>query len=113
MKHVEQDLYYPKFDRQLDLAIANAVTIQPQTRLVVVEGNYLLLNSEPWSSLREVFTATVFLSPTLEVLEERLVSRWLTHGLDAEAAYQRATSNDIPNARLVLAQSGDADLHLK
>ncbi len=112
LKHLEQDLYYPKFDRQLDMAIANAIIIQPKTGLVVVEGNYLLLKSEPWSSLREVFTATVFLSPTMEALEQRLVNRWLTHGLDAEAAYQRATSNDIPNARFVLAESGDADLHL-
>lgn len=112
LKSVDHDLYYPRFDRHMDLAIANAVVIHPQSSVVVVEGNYLLLQSEPWCSLNEVFTLTVFLGPTLEVLEERLVQRWLTHGLDPQAAKQRATDNDLPNARLILEESGSADLVL-
>lgn len=106
------ELYYPRFDRQLDLAIANSIVIHPQTPVVVVEGNYLLLKSSPWSSLREVFTATVFLSPALEVLQGRLMQRWLEHGLDPAAARLRVVGNDLPNAELVLRESGEADLRL-
>jgi pantothenate kinase len=47
----------------------------------------------------------VFISPPLEVLEQRLVRRWLAHGLDEGAAKKRAATNDIPNAKRILEQS--------
>ena len=106
------DLYFPRFDRKLDLAIANAVTIHPQTEVVVVEGNYLLLKSAPWSSLADLFTATVFVNPDIEVLRERLYRRWIDHGLDPEAAMERATGNDLVNADLIVRESSRADLTL-
>lgn len=106
------ELYFPRFDRRLDLAIANAIVIRPQTPVIVVEGNYLLLKSGPWSALRDVFTATVFLSPSVDVLRERLIRRWEDHGLDPEAAKMRALGNDMPNAELVLRDSREADLCL-
>lgn len=107
-----RELYYPRFDRQLDLAIANSIVIHPQTPVIVVEGNYLLLKSRPWSSLRKVFTATVFLSPAVDVLRDRLMQRWKDHGLDPEAAKLRVIGNDLPNAELVLSESREADLRL-
>lgn len=104
-----RESFHPKFDRQMDLSIANAISIQPETPVVVVEGNYLLLESDPWSSLSEVFAATVFVSPPLEDLKDRLQQRWINHGLDPAAAMQRAVGNDLPNAELVLRESREAD----
>jgi len=105
-------ILFPKFDRNLDLSIANAIAIQPETPVIVVEGNYLLLNSDPWRSLANVFAATVFLSPPVDVLRRRLLQRWADHGLDPNAARQRAEGNDLPNAELVLRDRRDADLTL-
>jgi pantothenate kinase len=107
-----RELFYPRFDRQLDLAIANSIVIHQQTPVIVVEGNYLLLKSKPWSSLRDVFTATVFLRPSLDILQNRLMQRWKDHGLDPQAAKLRVAGNDLPNAELVLRESREADLHL-
>ena len=104
--------FYPTFDRQLDLAIANAITISGKTPVVVVEGNYLLLKSAPWSSLQDVFALTIFVCPSFDALQDRLQQRWIDHGMDGEAAMLRATSNDLPNARMVVEQSRAADLHL-
>ena len=107
-----RESFHPKFDRQMDLAIANSMAIHPHTPVVVVEGNYLFLNSEPWASLRDIFSATVFMSPTIEKLRDRLQQRWIKHGLDPAAAMQRATGNDLPNAELVLNESREADVLL-
>ena len=107
-----RETFHPKFDRQMDLAIANSISIHPNTPVVVVEGNYLLLNTAPWSALRSVFAATVFVSPSIEELQNRLKQRWLKHGLDPISAAQRTESNDMPNAKLVLEESCDADVHL-
>ncbi|MDJ0857848.1 MAG: hypothetical protein QNJ03_02130 [Dinoroseobacter sp.] len=112
LQNVDRETFYPRFDRQMDLSIANAIAIQPDTPVVVVEGNYLLLREQPWASLQDVFAATVFVCPSMDALKDRLKQRWLKHGLDPEAALLRTTGNDLPNAELVVTESISADLHL-
>ena len=112
LQSAQHEVFHPKFDRQMDLAIANAIAVHPETPIVVVEGNYLLMDSDPWNALADVFALTVFVSPTLEELESRLQQRWIKHGLDPVTALQRATGNDLPNAELVLGKSRKADLVL-
>lgn len=108
----ERETFHPKFDRQMDLAIANSIAIHPDTPVVVVEGNYLLLRSKPWSSLREEFAATVFVCPSMEDLRDRSRQRWIRHGLDPESAMLKVSGNDLPNAELVIRESRQADLRL-
>ncbi len=104
--------FHPKFDRPMDLAIANAIAVHPDTPIVVAEGNYLLMDSDPWSTLADVYAATVFVSPTLEELENRLQHRWIKHGFDPKTALQRAKTSDLPNAERVIRESRKADLTL-
>jgi len=106
------ELFFPRFDRGMDLSVAGALPILPKTPIVVVEGNYLLLKSAPWSSLKDLFSATVFVSPPRQVLRDRLLQRWIDHGLTPEAALQRASGNDLPNAERILDESVAADLIL-
>ncbi len=110
LNDADRDVHIPVFDRSRDCAIAGASTVSSKDRILLVEGNYLLLNEEPWQQLRPYFRQTVFLNPGIDVLKRRLINRWLEHGLDTAAAEQRAMSNDIPNAERVLAGSGNADL---
>ena len=107
------ELFFPRFDRGLDMSIANALSIHPETPIVVVEGNYLLLDSAPWSALKDDFAASVFVAPALEKLRDRLLQRWIDHDLNAEAALRRANSNDLPNAEKILQESTKADLILR
>ncbi len=72
----------------------------------------LLLDAEPWQQTARLFDMTVFLSVPREILEQRLVRRWLDHGLAPDAARTRALSNDIPNALLVMERSRPADVVL-
>ncbi|MCV0426621.1 MAG: nucleoside/nucleotide kinase family protein [Roseibium sp.] len=95
-------IYYPLFDRERDLAIAAAGVVRPETEMVVVEGNYLMLNQEPWRRLAPLFDLEIFLDAPLTCLEDRLIQRWLDHGLERGDAEFRARANDIPNAELVL-----------
>ncbi len=104
------DVALPVFDRAMDLARAGAAIIGKQHRIVLVEGNYLSLDEAPWREGAALFDLKVFLRVPQAVLEERLVRRWLDHGLARDAARQRALSNDIPNARTVLANSLPADI---
>ena len=113
LQSARDESFLPMFDRQMDLAIANAIAVHPETPIVVVEGNYLLMKSDPWRTLEDVFAATVFVSPTLEERESRLEQRWIKHGFDPETALQRAKTNDLPNAEHVIRYSRKADLTLR
>ena len=97
----EGEVIVPVFDRTLDVARAGARSIRPEHRLLLVEGNYLLLDRPPWDALAPCFDRTLLLSVDLDELRRRLIDRWLSHGLDAAAAVARAEGNDLANARLV------------
>lgn len=104
-----EDVAVPVFDRAADLARAGAAIVAANCEIVVVEGNYLLLDESPWTGARACLDLTVLLDVPEPVLLDRLVQRWLDHGLAPDAARTRAEANDIPNARLVLERSVKAD----
>jgi pantothenate kinase len=104
------DVAIPVFDRAADLSRASARIVGSGHRLLLVEGNYLLLDRPVWRDVARLFDFSVFLKPSLETIEARLVRRWLDHGLSEGAAIERARGNDLANARLILTESGTADL---
>lgn len=106
------EVLVPVFDRARELAIASARVVAADTRIILVEGNYLLLDEAPWTKLDGAFDFSIFINPGIEELERRLLKRWYDHGYDAEAARRKALGNDIPNARRVVDHQRSADLVL-
>lgn len=95
------EVILPIFDRARDASIAGAQVIGPDRDWLVIEGNYLLLDAPGWRDLAECWTRSFHLRTPPEVLDARLVERWLDHGLSPEDARSRAHGNDIPNARRI------------
>ena len=108
----ESPVHVPVFDRAADLSRAAAASVGPGHRVCLVEGNWLLLDRDPWRALHALFDLSVALEVDEATLRERLVARWLAHGHDAAAALARAEANDLPNGRLVGAASVPATLRL-
>ena len=102
----------PVFDRAADLARAGADIVEKRHRLLVVEGNYLLLPDGASGGVAPLLDLTVFLDVPDQELEQRLIRRWLEHGLPEDAARARALGNDMTNARLVLSRSTPAEVRL-
>ncbi len=102
----------PVFDRQADRVREAAETVDTSCRIVLVEGNYLLLDQAPWTQLPPLFDLSILVAAPPDILRARLIRRWLDTGLDRRKAEERAGGNDIPNATLVLEQSTQADLVL-
>lgn len=105
-----RDVAVPVFDRSIEIARAGARIIGPAARIVVVEGNYLLLNHPSWAPLRQYFDLTIFARVPLAVLEARLLDRWAGFDLEGEALRAKMEGNDLPNARLVVSGSVLADI---
>ena len=103
----------PVFDRTMELARAGADMVEAETRIILVEGNYLLLREAPWSRLKTLFDLTVFIDVPRAELQRRLVQRWLDHGFDLEYAHNWIASNDLLNIDTVIGGSAAADVVLK
>ncbi len=109
---VEDEVLLPVFDRSLDMSIAGAEVVGPETEICVVEGNYLLLDQAPWTDLHGLWDLSVFLDVSLDEIDRRAVARWDDHGWPRDKARAHIDVNDLPNARLVLEESVVADIRL-
>ena len=106
----EPDVAIPLFDRLMELARAAAAIVGKDVRLVLVEGNYLLLDEEPWTGLESLFDFSIYLDVPRSELERRLLARWHDHGRDPEAARRWVETNDLPNADRVAGRRRKADM---
>lgn len=111
-QNTEAEIAVPVFDRRLEISRAGGRLIAQATPLLLLEGNYLLLDQQPWAQLRPLYDLTIFLSVAMPELERRLVRRWTEHGLDPAAARKRARDNDLENAKLIVEHSLAADVTL-
>jgi fructokinase len=105
-----EEVVLPVFDRAREIAIAGASVVSPETRVVVVEGNWLLLDEPGWRDLGP-WGLTVRLDAPDAVLRARLAARW-AH-LTSEEVAAKIEGNDMPNARAVRGRSRPADLELE
>ena len=106
----EPEVAVPVFDRSMELSRAGASIIGSGVKFVLVEGNYLLLDEEPWSALSGLFDFSIFVDVPRGELERRLLERWRGHGKSDEDARAWIASNDLPNIERVLARRRQADL---
>ncbi|TIQ49164.1 MAG: nucleoside/nucleotide kinase family protein, partial [Mesorhizobium sp.] len=67
----EPDIAIPVFDRSMELSRAAASIIAADTKFILVEGNYLLLDEEPWSRLAPLFDFSIFVDVPRAELERR------------------------------------------
>ncbi len=103
----------PVFDRDIEIARAGARMIAADVPVIVVEGNYLLLRSDPWARLRPMFDVAVLVEVPETVLRARLCARWVHYGLTESDILWKLDGNDLPNGRMVMAESTGEDFRLK
>lgn len=106
-------VYAPEFRREIEEPIAGAVAVPPEVPLVITEGNYLLLDEDPWTGVKPLLTEAWFLAPDEPERLERLVSRHRRYGRSLVEAKQRALGSDQRNADIIAATSSRADLVLE
>ena len=101
---------WPAYDRLLHNPVEDAVTVDGN--IVLLEGNYLLLDEDGWRELSSFADYTVSIRADEGMLRGRLIERKIKTGLDREAAEKFVDFSDIPNVRLCLERTMPADLEL-
>lgn len=109
----EDEVAIPLFDRDLEISRAGADIVGPQDRILIVEGNYLLLNEAPWPDLAPLFDLTIWIDVPEAELDRRLLARWAHYGKTSAEARAWIDGNDMPNIRRVVAGSRPADLVIR
>ena len=107
-----QEIFLPVFDRTRDLSIAGALHVPAACPIVIVEGNYLMFDEDPWRQLADVWDMTIRWDVPLPELRARLIQRWLNHNLPRTVALRRAEGNDIPNAQRIISKTLPCDIVL-
>lgn len=103
-------VYAPGFDRSIDEPIAGEIEISPHADIVVVEGNYLLVQEEPWSGVRSLVDEIWFCETDDSERQRRLVNRHTSFGRSVEDAVSWARDVDGANALLIESTREFADL---
>lgn len=101
----------PGYSRKIEDAVEDAFTVPAEARLLVVEGNYLLLSSSPWWRVRPLLDLAIFLDLPRETVQARLMQRHSAEGLfTAERNRAHIERVDLPNYELVRRSRSRADI---
>ena len=98
---VDQNIYFPVFDRSIEESISAQGVITPEVKLVITEGNYLLHNENNWGGVRKLLDESWFIEVDDQLRIERLVDRHHKFGKSKVDAHSWATGSDQNNARIV------------
>jgi pantothenate kinase len=108
-REVDGPVYVPGFERMLEQPLAAALVVLPSARLIVTEGNYLLLDDPGWERARRVMAAVWFVTSEETVRVERLVTRHIQFGKTPDQARAWVATTDQRNSDLVAGTIGRAD----
>lgn len=97
----DKSIYCPLFDRSIEASIENEIEVKGEHKIVVSEGNYFLLDREPWKQLPDLFDEIWFINSSLEIILPRLLERHKACGRDEAGTRAKIESTDFPNAKLI------------
>ena len=103
--------HWPLYDRTIHDPVEDALLIQED--IVILEGNYLLLDEPGWRELHRLADYTVGILADEEDLRERLVQRKAASGISREEAERFVEFSDLWNVREVMTHFLPADLTLR
>lgn len=96
-----QNIYYPIFDRAIEESIAAQGVVTSDTRVVIIEGNYLLHDAGGWEDIKDLLDESWMVDVDDDKRIARLISRHIAYGKEPEAAKAWAKGTDEANAQLI------------
>ncbi|GLQ72347.1 nucleoside/nucleotide kinase family protein [Vibrio penaeicida] len=110
LRSEDKPFYWPAYSRELHNPIKEGVEIRRETRVFIVEGNYIFFNTGEWRCIRDALDLKIFIDVPRDVLKRRLIERHLTGGKSEQEAQNKVNKTDLPNASLISSSSSAADI---
>ena len=97
------DLTAPTFDHAVKDPVPDGLRIPATTRVLLLEGNYLLVDEPPWEAIAELVDERWYINVDVAAARERTAARHVRTGVEADmqAALGRVEGNDEPNAEYI------------
>ncbi|MGM0216018.1 nucleoside/nucleotide kinase family protein [Enterococcus sp. AZ109] len=105
-----EDNKWPIYSRRLHDVVHEQ--LQLTEKIILLEGNYLLLNEDPWDQLQKYCSDRVFLYTDAAELAERLIQRKVLGGLPYEKAQAFYEKSDKRNVERLLKSPPPAETTL-
>lgn len=102
---------WPRYDRLLHNPVEDAINVDGD--IIILEGNYLLLDEDGWNELADNADYTISITADPEMLRSRLLARQISSGKEPEHAEKFVDFSDMTNVRMCLKKTKAADLELK
>jgi pantothenate kinase len=105
-------LAYPLYSREWHDPIPSAGSLTLEHQIILMEGNYLLLNAPGWEEFRTLFDLSIFITAPRDELVASLRARHLRGGKDPDTVEKHLRFSDLPNLDLILSQSSPANIQI-
>jgi len=102
--------FWPDYDRMNKDPVENGLKVDSD--IVLMEGNYLLLDQDGWRDLKNLADYTIRITAEPEFLRNRLIKRKKATGVTLEEAVDFVDFSDMVNVKTCLEHTGKADLNL-
>jgi pantothenate kinase len=105
----EPVVYAPDFRREIEEPVNAAVAVPRDVPLVITEGNYLLVDEEPWAAVRGLLDECWYVVQDEDTRLQLLIDRHIAFGKAPDFAREWVLRSDQRNAELVAATQPRAD----
>lgn len=110
--YTHKTLKAPSFDHRLKDPLENDIIIDADTKIIIIEGNYVSLKDSYWDDIGSYVDESWFMNTPLLLVRERVIKRHLEAGIasNQEEAIERADGSDLLNANYILDKSKTTDV---
>lgn len=114
LKAAKTDVKGPGYSRAIEDVVEDQFTVSASAKVLVTEGNYLLVASSPWWQVRPLLDYAAFIEVPRETVRARLLKRHAEHGLFTEERNREHVERvDLANYDLVGRSRRRADVVLE
>ncbi|ANB15095.1 Yfh7p [Sugiyamaella lignohabitans] len=105
----------PSFDHKVKDPVPDNIVIPAETRIVFLEGLYLLLEDEPWAQIAPLVDDKWYINVDASIARRRVAYRHVDSGItpNLELAYARADGNDATNGIYISTHSSPPDITIQ
>jgi len=117
--HVQQlidrpeNVMWPGYSRMLHDVVPDGFRVHVSINVVIIEGNYVLVDRGAFKGLPEMFDLKVYIDGPAPHIIANLVDRHIAGGKSKEQAKDWVRRIDLPNARIVETSKSVADVVLE
>ncbi|XP_058748700.1 putative uridine kinase C227.14 isoform X2 [Vicia villosa] len=110
---VQGSVYVPSFDHGVGDPVEDDIFVNLQHKIIIIEGNYLLLEDGVWKEISSLFDEKWFIDIDIDKAMHRVLKRHISTGKPRDIAKQRVENNDRLNAELIMKSKKNADIIIK